>query len=135
MNREVPFGVWFSSARGKRIFWISAIYTVTINIVLIEIDKWVGIRATIERAIPFLKTSWISEIVTQTMVPTTIIWLVSMLLYALIAHYRPTVRDVMIAYFTAFAVTWVLLAIVGSGFRGQALDLYWPWDAGMTRIP
>ncbi|HEX2514695.1 MAG TPA: hypothetical protein VH257_08325 [Chloroflexota bacterium] len=127
-------GVWFSGARGKRVFWISAIYTTITSIGLILIDKFIGIRRTIEGLIPILQTSWISEIVTQTLVPTMIMWIVAMVLYLLIAPYRPTVREVMIAYFTAFAVAWVLLAIVGTAFRGQGLELFWPWDAGMQRI-
>ena len=106
-----------------------------VTLALIMIDKIFGVRATIEAAIPILRTSWSSEIVTQTMVPTTIMWAVSVLLYIIIAPYRPTVREVMIAYFTAFAVAWVLMAILGSAFRGQAMQLYLPWDPGMTRIP
>jgi len=128
-------GVWFSGPRGKRIFWISTIYTTVWTIGLILIDKIIGIRAVIEAAIPILRTSWISEIVTQTMVPTLIMWAVAVGLYIIIASMRPTVREVMIAYFTAFAVAWVLMAIIGSAFRGQAMNLYWPWDPGMARIP
>ncbi len=128
-------GVWFSGPRGKRVAWISNIYTLVTTIGLIVIDKMVGIRAVVEAAIPILRTSWISEIVTQTMLPTTIMWVVAVGLYLVIAHMRPTVREVMIAYFTAFAVAWVLMAIIGSAFRGQAMNLYWPWDPGMTRVP
>lgn len=121
-------GVWFSSQRGKRIAWISTLYTTFLSIGLILLDKFVGLRAVIEQAIPFFKTSWISEIVTQTMLPTTIMWLAALGLYVLIAHFRPTVREVMIGYFTAFAVAWVVLAIIGSAFRGPAQELYWPWS-------
>jgi hypothetical protein len=127
-------GQWFSGPRGLRIFWISFVYTVVMTMGLILVDKFVGIRATVERAIPFLRTSWISEIVTQTMLPTGIMWLVAVGLYVVIAGYRPTVREVMIAYFTAFAVSWVLMAVIGSAFRGQGMELFWPWDPGMRRI-
>ena len=82
----------------------------------------------IENAIPILKLSWLSEIVTQTMVPTAIMWAVAVGLYVAIAHLKPTVRDVMIAYFTAFVIAWILLALVGSAFRGPAMVLYWPWN-------
>jgi len=128
-------GIWFSGPRGKRIFWISLVYTTIVTIGLILIDKFIGIRASIEAAIPVLRISWVSQIVTQTMVPTFIMWLVAVILYVLIAHMRPTVREVMIAYFTAFVTAWVLMSIIGSAFRGQAMNLYWPWDPGMTRIP
>ncbi len=121
-------GVWFSGERGKRVFWISSVYTTVMTIGLIMINKYIGIRATIEGAIPFLRNAPISEIVTQTMVPTTILWVVSVGLYFLISPMRPTVRDVMIAYFTAFAVSWVLMAVIGSAFRGPGQELFWPWD-------
>jgi menaquinol-cytochrome c reductase cytochrome b/c subunit len=121
-------GVWFSGERGKKVFWISAVYTSIVTVGLILLNKYVGIRAAIENALPFLQPAFISEIVTQTMVPTMILWIVSVGLYLLIAHLRPTVRDVMIAYFTAFAVAWVLMAIIGAAFRGPAQELYWPWS-------
>jgi menaquinol-cytochrome c reductase cytochrome b/c subunit len=120
-------GYWFGGARGKRVFWISLVYTSILTIGLIMIDKYLGVRASIENAIPFLKNGPISEVVTQTMVPTMIMWLCSVGLYFLISPLRPTVRDVMVAYFTAFAVSWVLMAVIGSAFRGPAQELYWPW--------
>jgi hypothetical protein len=43
-------------------------------------------------------------------------------------------RDVMLALFTGFVVSYVLLTIVGSFFRGQGMQLYWPWDPRMARI-
>ncbi|HEU5315658.1 MAG TPA: hypothetical protein VFX49_06075, partial [Chloroflexota bacterium] len=120
-------GYWFGGARGKRVFWISLIYTSILTVALILLDKYVGVRASIEAAIPILKNGPISEIVTQTMVPTTIMWLCAVGLYFMISPLRPTVRDVMVAYFTAFAVSWTLMAIIGSAMRGPAQELYWPW--------
>ncbi|MSQ43931.1 MAG: hypothetical protein EXR45_06955 [Chloroflexi bacterium] len=121
-------GVWFSGAQGKKVFWISTVYTFLWAWALILADEFVGVRAVIENAIPVLKISWLSEIVTQTMVPTAIMWAVAVGLYISIAHLKPTVRDVMIAYFTAFVIAWILLALVGSAFRGPAMVLYWPWN-------
>lgn len=121
-------GVWFSGAQGKKVFWISATYTFFWAWALILADEFIGVRAVIENAIPILKVSWLSEIVTQTMVPTAIMWVVAVGLYVAIAHLKPTVRDVMIAYFTAFVIAWILLALVGSAFRGPAMVLYLPWN-------
>ena len=120
-------GYWFGGARGKKVFWISFVYTTVLTIALIMVDKYIGLRATIESALPFLKAGPVSEIVTQTIVPTTIMWLCSVGLYFLISPLRPTVRDVMVAFFTAFAVSWVLMAVIGSAFRGPGQELYWPW--------
>ena len=120
-------GYWFGGSRGKKIFWISTIYTTVLTVALIMLDKYVGVRASIENALPFLKSAPVSEVVTQTMVPTLIMWLCSVGLYFLISPLRPTVRDVMVAFFTAFAVSWVLMAVIGSAFRGPGQELYWPW--------
>jgi len=121
-------GVWFGGLRGRRIFWISLMYTTVLTVALIMVDKYIGVRATIERAIPLLKSAPISEIVTQTMVPTTILWVISIGLYFLFSPMRPTVREVMVAYFTAFAVAWVLMAVIGSAMRGPGQELFWPWN-------
>ena len=40
----------------------------------------------------------------------------------------------MFALFTGFVVTYVVLTIVGSFFRGQQMILMWPWDPHMIRI-
>ncbi|HET7769741.1 MAG TPA: RING finger protein [Chloroflexota bacterium] len=120
-------GYWFGGSRGKKVFWISLVYTTVLTIALIMIDKYLGVRASIENALPFLKAAPVSEIVTQTMVPTVILWFCSVGLYFLISPLRPTVRDVMVAFFTAFAVSWVLMAVIGSAFRGPGQELFWPW--------
>jgi hypothetical protein len=39
-----------------------------------------------------------------------------------------TTRDVAIALFTGFIVTYFALTIVGAGFRGSGQDLVLPWD-------
>jgi hypothetical protein len=38
-----------------------------------------------------------------------------------------TRRDVLIAIFTGFIVTYWVMTIVGSAFRGQGQELVWPW--------
>ncbi len=40
----------------------------------------------------------------------------------------------MLALFTGFVISYVLLTIVGSFFRGQGMQLYWPWDPHMARL-
>mgnify|MGYP003335305556 CR=1 FL=1 len=41
-------GVWFSGAQGKKVFWISTVYTFFWAWALILVDEFVGVRAVIE---------------------------------------------------------------------------------------
>ena len=43
-------------------------------------------------------------------------------------------RDYMLALFTGFVASYVLLTIVGSFFRGQQMILMWPWDPRQVRL-
>jgi ACR3 family arsenite efflux pump ArsB len=56
------------------------------------------------------------------------------LMFILRHRYRPNIRGVMIALFTGFVVSYVVLTIFGTFFRGQGMQLYWPWDPHMVRI-
>ena len=39
-----------------------------------------------------------------------------------------SIREVIIGLFTGFVVTFVLLTISGTVFRGPEMRLYWPWN-------
>jgi len=56
------------------------------------------------------------------------------LMFVIWHRYRPNIRGVMIALFTGFVVSYVVLTIFGTFFRGQGMQLYWPWDPHMVRI-
>ena len=42
--------------------------------------------------------------------------------------FKPTRREMIIALFTAFVVTYVVLTISGTSFRGEGQDLVFPWQ-------
>ena len=44
------------------------------------------------------------------------------------AMFRPTRREMIIALFTGFVITFIVLTISGTSFRGPNQDLYWPWN-------
>ena len=56
------------------------------------------------------------------------------LMFLLHRVYKPNTREVMVALFTGFVVSYVILTIFGTFFRGQGMQLYWPWDPHMQRI-
>jgi len=41
---------------------------------------------------------------------------------------RLTRRDAMIALFTGFIVVYVVMTIAGTAFRGEGMELVWPWE-------
>ena len=53
----------------------------------------------------------------------------AMLILALIVKFRwkGGIEEIMLAYFTGFAVTWFFTTIVGALFRGPSQLLGWPW--------
>ena len=42
--------------------------------------------------------------------------------------WNASTREVAIGLFTGFVVTFVLLTVSGTVFRGPGMHLYWPWD-------
>jgi hypothetical protein len=57
------------------------------------------------------------------------------LLLLIKAIYKPDgIRDYMFALFTGFTVSYVVLTIIGTFFRGQGMHLMWPWDPLQARI-
>ena len=51
------------------------------------------------------------------------------LLVALVRwRWRADRRELLIALFTGFFVTYIVLTVVGTAFRGPGMALFWPWD-------
>ena len=48
--------------------------------------------------------------------------------------WKPTTREVMVALFTGFVVSYVVLTIFGTFFRGQGMHLCWLTDPCQIRI-
>jgi hypothetical protein len=46
--------------------------------------------------------------------------------------FRPTIREMIIALFTGFFVTYWVLTIFGTSFRGPEQNLTWPWNLPLT---
>jgi hypothetical protein len=116
-------GILFTSDKGKKIVWWSAIYTTIVLIGLIWFDARVGVTKTLE------PTGIDPRIYTQ-VIPTAVILGFSVLLGLLISfRFRPTRRELVMAFFTGFVTSYFVLTIVGTFFRGHGMviQLYWPW--------
>lgn len=111
-------GIWFASEKGRKIALWSTVYTTFWLIALILFDEYVRVRVLISK--PEVLPAWL--------IPIAVIFGLSFLLYVLIHRWQPTRREVLIGFFTAFVVTYVLLTISGLFFRGLGMHLTWPWD-------
>ncbi|MEW6034148.1 MAG: menaquinol-cytochrome C reductase [Chloroflexota bacterium] len=111
-------GIWFASQKGKAIALWSAVYTAIWIPGLIVFDALIGVRTLVGG----------HEALSGWVIPVIVIGGLITLLYYFIRRWRPSFREVLIGFFTAFAVSYVLLTISGTFFRGLGMQLNWPWD-------
>ena len=120
-------GILGTSAKGRRIIGFTTVYTTVVLIAMIYLDELSG-RAVfgIEN---YLKDIGAGALIYDWIVPSLIIFLFIGILMAMVqAMFRPTRREMIIALFTGFVVTYIVLTISGTSFRGPGQDLYWPWN-------
>lgn len=116
---EEGTGIWFTSPRGLQITIFSAIYTVSILIVLIVFNEFVGVRRLF---------GWAPVIIPETIIPVMVILGFSALLVLIVRmRWNATTREIIIALFTGFVASFFVLTLVGTAFRGPGMHLFWPW--------
>ncbi|HEX5502646.1 MAG TPA: hypothetical protein VFW96_08485 [Thermomicrobiales bacterium] len=138
-------GVWWYAPNSKKITIFSAIYTTVLMVGLIIIDEqprvdahgnprltlgfWpgFGILKTLNgMGLPYWFYSDVVAIAIMLGLPAILVWLVK-------RRYDADMRGVMIALFTGFVVSYAILTIVGTAFRGHGMELWWPWQ--IPRVP
>jgi menaquinol-cytochrome c reductase cytochrome b/c subunit len=114
-------GILFTSDKGKKIALFSGIYTFVLVVLLVLFDEFVGVTATLQGRVP--------EVVYQYVIPVAVMIVLIAILGLLIWKiFQPTRREMVIAFFTGFVVSFFVLTIIGTAFRGEGMDLFWPWD-------
>jgi menaquinol-cytochrome c reductase cytochrome b/c subunit len=130
-----PTGVgrYFPTTKGKQICIYSVIYTTAVEVGLVFWDNtyW-GPTQTLARThfenLPLIDDNK-ATILRSWIIPGLIIlFFIAVLVITTLVAWKPTTRELMIALFTAFAVSYWVLAIIGTGFRGESQHLVWPWD-------
>jgi quinol-cytochrome oxidoreductase complex cytochrome b subunit len=115
-------GILFTSDKGKKIVWFSAIFTVAVEFGLIMFDNYIGVTKSLQGKV--------AEVVYEQIIPVAIMIGFTLVLVALLKMiYRPTRRELIIGLFTGFVVSYFFLTIIGTFFRGYGMELqlYWPW--------
>jgi len=111
-------GEWFGTRKGLIITVWSAVYTAVWTTALIVFDEKVGVRSIIGD--PAIMPNWV--------IPVGVMVGLSAILYVSILPLRPSRREILMAYFTAFIVAYAQLTLVGSFMRGIGMHLVEPWN-------
>lgn len=121
-------GILGTSSKGRKIALFSAAFTTVVLIGMIFVDELTG--RTQFGIGAFLRTQLgAPEWVYNQILPAGIIIVSIGVLVGLIQLiFRPTRREMIIGLFTGFVVTYIVLTVSGTSFRGEGQNLVFPWQ-------
>jgi quinol-cytochrome oxidoreductase complex cytochrome b subunit len=139
-------GVYWYTQNSKRVAKFAAIYTTIMVIVLILLDEpprtdetthqtrltlgfWPGFGISYQLN-KLGAPTWLYNFVIPIVV---MVGLSALLAYLVRRIYNADTREIMVALFTGFVVSYVILTISGTAFRGHGMELFWPWQ--IPRVP
>jgi len=121
-NTPAGTGVYFSTPKGRRIALFSTIYTTVWLLFLILFDEYVGVTE-------LFKALQLPGFIGEVVVPLVVMIGMYVLLAVILRRvWQADTREVMIGMFMIFIVSYVILTIVGTAFRGPGMELMWPWE-------
>lgn len=113
-------GVWFASARGKRIVLATALYTMVAMTAYIVLDNSFSLREQLRTFAP----PWVAQI----LLPAGIIAILVALPALMLWRQKANTRELMLALFTVMFVSAIVLTVSGFLFRGPGFKMYLPWQ-------
>jgi len=128
-------GKWVPQPNAIPIMVFSTIYTAILIPIMLLLDeeqtcgicdlkRFLGIVAN-ATGMHFLSDVMISGVLLPTVI---MIGPIVILVIIMRRVWNASLREVLIGLFTGFVVTFVLLTVSGTVFRGPGMHLYWPWD-------
>ena len=111
-------GVWFTSARGKRLALWSVLATAPFTVLLIFLNARVGVRHVFPNA---------PQVLADLLNPATLLLVGIALFSVLVGRRTGSRRMAAIALFSCFVSAYILLMVIGTFFRGPNWDWVWPW--------
>ncbi|MEA2594977.1 MAG: menaquinol-cytochrome c reductase cytochrome b/c subunit [Thermomicrobiales bacterium] len=127
-------GILGTSAKGRKIIGFTTVFTTVIIIVMIVADEFMGSEHFQGWGIKkWLQDQGAPELVYGTIFPSIVmLGMIGALMAMVQVLFRPTRREMIIALFTGFFVTYWVLTVFGTSFRGPSQNLTWPWDLPLT---
>jgi quinol-cytochrome oxidoreductase complex cytochrome b subunit len=122
-------GILGTSSKGRAIIWFTTVFTVVVETGMVLLDEQMG-RGTQFGIGKWLQDEqgapeWVGGIVLSSLI---VLAGIGALVVSVQRIFRPTRRELIIALFTGFFVSYILLSIFGTSFRGEGQSLTWPWD-------
>lgn len=121
-------GILGTSAKGRQIIGFTSVYTIVIITGMVLLDEAVGRgnqfglgNLLLDQGAP----EWVGNIVLSALI---ILAAIGVLVGMVKQIFHPTTRELTIALFTGFFVTFIVLTVVGTSFRGTGQSLTLPWD-------
>ncbi|WP_324715705.1 hypothetical protein U7230_10020 [Carboxydochorda subterranea] len=145
-HRRKGTGIWFYSPKGVPIALFSFAYTSVWNVGLILVDQFLmvpgeqgghGIGPIIRYWLHSLRQGGGYGFLTDSVVNGIAGWIVPIFIMLLIPtslalivrrRWQADTREVLIGLFTFFVASFVVLTVVGTAFRGEGMNLMWPWQ-------
>jgi menaquinol-cytochrome c reductase cytochrome b/c subunit len=128
-------GKWVPQPNAIPIIIFSTIYTsVLIPIMLLLDEEQTCGICGLKRFLGIIGEAtgmhFLSDVLISGVILPTIIMLGPVVILVIILRrvWNANLREVIIGLFTGFVVTFLLLTISGTVFRGPGMHLYWPWD-------
>ncbi len=122
-------GILGTSAKGRKIIGFVTVFTAFVISAMIVLDEVLGpVPRTGWGITPKLQAHNAPQIVYAVIFPSIVMLVTIGIMVGLVMRiFRPTRRELIIALFTGFFVTFWVLTIFGTSLRGHGQDLTWPW--------
>ena len=121
-------GILGTSAKGRKIAGFTAIFTTAVLASMIVLDELSG-RTQFGIGGFLREELGAPEFVYNQILPMSIIlFSIAVLVVLVQVIFKPTRREMIIALFTGFVVTYLVLTVSGTSFRGEGQNLTVPWQ-------
>src|SRR5690606_24681351 len=78
-----------------------------------------------QTGLPTAAVSWVGSIFIPLVLMIGIPWVLAVIVKR---RYQANTREVMIALYTFFFTSFIVLSAIGTFFRGESMHLVWPWE-------
>lgn len=112
-------GIWFTSKKGKKIVFFSALYTLLVMPAFILFDNAFTLRELLRDIAP----QWIA----QGLAPGGILIILAMIPALILLIRKANTREIILSLFTVLIVSAFVFTLSGFLFRGPGFKLYLPW--------
>lgn len=122
-------GILGTSAKGRKIIGFTTVYTTVVLTGMVLLDEQIG-RGTQFGIGRWLMEhqgapSWVGGILISSLI---MLFGIAVLVGMVQQIFRPTRRELIIALYTGFFVTYWVLGVFGTSFRGPGQEFMMPWD-------